>query len=66
MAKALLVIDIQNDFCEGGALPVSGGAAVATKVSKYMAESRPMGGRDRDQAIHRNQSRMVVKRIRHA
>jgi nicotinamidase/pyrazinamidase len=39
MAKALLLIDIQNDFCEGGALAVSGGAAVATKVSKYMAES---------------------------
>jgi nicotinamidase/pyrazinamidase len=39
MAKALLVIDVQNDFCEGGALAVSGGAAVATKISEYLAES---------------------------
>jgi nicotinamidase/pyrazinamidase len=39
MAKALLVIDVQNDFCEGGALAVSGGAAVATKISHYLAES---------------------------
>jgi len=25
-SDALLVIDAQNDFCEGGALPVQGGA----------------------------------------
>lgn len=37
MPKALLVIDVQNDFCEGGALAVSGGAAVAKKISDYLA-----------------------------
>jgi len=40
MAKALLVIDVQNDFCEGGALAVAGGAAVAGKISKFLEESR--------------------------
>ena len=39
MAKALLVIDVQNDFCEGGALAVAGGAAVAGKISKFLEES---------------------------
>lgn len=36
MSKALLVIDVQNDFCEGGALAVAGGAAVAKKISQYL------------------------------
>lgn len=38
MARALFVIDVQNDFTEGGALPVEGGAAVAAGVSRYLAE----------------------------
>jgi nicotinamidase/pyrazinamidase len=36
MPRALLVIDVQNDFCEGGALAVVGGAAVASKISSYL------------------------------
>lgn len=36
MAKALLIIDVQNDFCEGGSLAVEGGAAVASKISAYL------------------------------
>ena len=39
MPRALLVIDVQNDFCEGGALAVSGGAAVAGKISKFLEAS---------------------------
>jgi nicotinamidase/pyrazinamidase len=31
--RALIVVDVQNDFCEGGSLPVSGGAAVAAAIS---------------------------------
>jgi nicotinamidase/pyrazinamidase len=31
--KALIVVDVQNDFCEGGSLPVAGGAAVAEAVA---------------------------------
>jgi len=31
---ALIVVDVQNDFCEGGSLPVAGGAAVAAAISE--------------------------------
>jgi nicotinamidase/pyrazinamidase len=31
MKRALIVVDVQNDFCEGGSLPVHGGAEVAAK-----------------------------------
>src|SRR5438067_7149775 len=37
MAKALIVVDVQNDFCEGGSLPVAGGAAVAARISEHIA-----------------------------
>ena len=39
MGKALLVVDVQNDFCEGGSLAVAGGAAVASKISDYLKSS---------------------------
>ncbi|MEO1467863.1 MAG: bifunctional nicotinamidase/pyrazinamidase [Pseudomonadota bacterium] len=34
---ALVVVDLQNDFCEGGALAVAGGAALAGPVNALMA-----------------------------
>lgn len=37
MSKALLVVDVQNDFCEGGALAVAGGNRVARDVSELIA-----------------------------
>jgi nicotinamidase/pyrazinamidase len=37
MPGALIVVDVQNDFCEGGALAVDGGAAVARAVSEHLA-----------------------------
>lgn len=37
MVNALIVVDVQNDFCEGGSLAVAGGAAVAAAVSKHIA-----------------------------
>ncbi|HET9138096.1 nicotinamidase [Actinophytocola sp.] len=37
MARALIVVDVQNDFCEGGSLPVTGGAAVAGAISGHIA-----------------------------
>jgi nicotinamidase/pyrazinamidase len=37
MARALFIIDVQNDFTEGGALGVAGGAAVAAGISRYLA-----------------------------
>jgi len=33
MSRALVVVDVQNDFCEGGSLPVAGGGAVAPAIS---------------------------------
>lgn len=36
MTRALFIIDVQNDFTEGGALGVDGGAAVAAHVSSYL------------------------------
>ena len=37
MTRALIVVDVQNDFCEGGSLAVSGGAAVAAAVTAHVA-----------------------------
>ncbi|WP_024802525.1 nicotinamidase [Nocardia sp. BMG51109] len=39
MTRALIVVDVQNDFCEGGSLAVSGGAAVADRISDYLGVS---------------------------
>ena len=36
MSRALLVIDVQNDFTEGGALGVAGGKAVAQGITGYL------------------------------
>ncbi len=37
--RALIVVDVQNDFCEGGALAVAGGAEAASAISAYLAGS---------------------------
>ncbi|PRY00383.1 isochorismatase family protein [Allonocardiopsis opalescens] len=37
MSTALIVVDVQNDFCEGGSLAVAGGAGVAEAVSAHLA-----------------------------
>jgi nicotinamidase/pyrazinamidase len=31
-----LIVDVQRDFCEGGSLPVVGGADVAERITKYL------------------------------
>ncbi len=36
MTRALLVVDVQNDFCEGGSLAVTGGADVAAAISEHV------------------------------
>src|SRR5512132_4342584 len=35
--RALVIVDVQNDFCEGGSLPVKGGAATARRIGDYVA-----------------------------
>jgi len=37
MSRALFIIDVQNDFTEGGALGVDGGAAVAARITEFLA-----------------------------
>ena len=37
--RALIIVDVQNDFCEGGSLAVAGGAAVAGAISEHVAGS---------------------------
>ena len=36
MTRALIVVDVQNDFCEGGSLAVAGGTAVAAAISEHI------------------------------
>ena len=36
--RALIIVDVQNDFCEGGSLAVEGGAAVAQAISAHVNE----------------------------
>jgi nicotinamidase/pyrazinamidase len=36
--RALIVADVQNDFCEGGSLAVTGGAALAGAITAYLAD----------------------------
>jgi nicotinamidase/pyrazinamidase len=36
MTRALIVVDVQNDFCEGGSLAVAGGAAVAAAITEHV------------------------------
>ncbi|RYH04040.1 bifunctional nicotinamidase/pyrazinamidase [Salipiger sp. IMCC34102] len=38
MTEALIVIDVQNDFCEGGALAVPGGSDVVAPINRMMEE----------------------------
>jgi nicotinamidase/pyrazinamidase len=36
--RALIIVDVQNDFCEGGSLAVAGGASVARAISERLAD----------------------------
>lgn len=38
MTRALIVVDVQNDFCEGGSLAVEGGAMLAGDISTFLAD----------------------------
>lgn len=40
MSRALVLVDIQNDFCEGGSLAVEGGAAVAARAAERVLADR--------------------------
>jgi nicotinamidase/pyrazinamidase len=42
---ALIIVDVQNDFCPGGSLAVKGGDRVASTLSELAAHFKAMGGR---------------------
>ncbi|MEU8247577.1 isochorismatase family protein [Nonomuraea sp. NPDC048916] len=37
MGTALIIVDVQNDFCEGGSLAVAGGSEVAAAITRHVA-----------------------------
>jgi nicotinamidase/pyrazinamidase len=37
--RALIIVDVQNDFCEGGSLAVTGGAAVAVAITEHLRDN---------------------------
>ncbi|MFE0700466.1 nicotinamidase [Streptomyces sp. NPDC058872] len=39
MHRALIVVDVQNDFCEGGSLAVTGGADVAAAITDLIGQT---------------------------
>jgi len=38
--RALIIVDVQNDFCEGGSLGIAGGTAVVREINEYVAAHR--------------------------
>lgn len=44
MTRALIIVDVQNDFCEGGSMAVEGGTGVAGRISALLGEQRQRYG----------------------
>jgi nicotinamidase/pyrazinamidase len=42
-SDALVIVDVQNDFCPGGALPVPGGDGVVPVLNRWIEEARRAG-----------------------
>lgn len=40
VTEALIVVDLQNDFCPGGALPVADGDAIVPLVNRLLAQAK--------------------------
>ncbi|MFB0619415.1 isochorismatase family protein [Streptomyces sp. AGS-58] len=43
MGRALIVVDVQNDFCEGGSVAVAGGAEIAVKACDLVSRADAAG-----------------------
>ncbi|QLJ06365.1 isochorismatase family protein [Streptomyces sp. NEAU-sy36] len=43
MGRALIVVDVQNDFCEGGRVAVAGGAEIAVKACDLVGRATEAG-----------------------
>ncbi len=51
MSKALIVVDVQNDFCEGGTLAVEGGAEVAFRIGARLHAWQQASTDEREYAV---------------
>jgi nicotinamidase/pyrazinamidase len=51
VTRALIVTDVQNDFCEGGSLAVPGGAEVAFRIGELLHRWQQSDEPDRDYEI---------------
>ncbi len=51
MTRALIVVDVQNDFCEGGSLPVDGGAEVAFRIGSRLHAEVQLSPAAREYAV---------------
>ena len=51
MSKALIVVDVQNDFCEGGTLAVEGGAEVAFRIGARLHAWQQASADEREYAV---------------
>ncbi len=58
LTTALIVVDVQNDFCEGGSLPIAGGAQVARDIAAF-------AGPDLNRARARGYDYVIATRDRH-
>jgi nicotinamidase/pyrazinamidase len=43
MGSALIVVDVQKDFCPGGALPAPDGDRIVPAVNRYLADAQRLG-----------------------
>jgi nicotinamidase/pyrazinamidase len=51
MRRALIVVDVQNDFCEGGSLAVTGGAEVAFRIGELLHHWSEKDPKARESAV---------------
>ena len=51
MSKALIVVDVQNDFCEGGSLAVEGGAEVAFRIGAQLHKWQEASAGEREYSV---------------
>ena len=51
MPRALIIVDVQNDFCEGGSLAVAGGAEAAFRISELLRHWTEQDPKSPDYAV---------------
>ena len=64
MTRALIVVDVQRDFCEGGSLAVAGGNDVAARISTLLAGGHPLRRGRRDPRPPHRSRRPLLARAR--